>query len=66
MKRRIFYCLLAGALLSSCSNKNPDHPLIIPPEFNVMPSDDLDNIKKEKTPMQSDDQIEELRDLLLD
>lgn len=66
MRSKIVYCLLAGLLLSACSNKNPDHPLVIPPEFDVMPGD-VDDNKKEKAAVDSNsDDIRELKDLLLD
>lgn len=57
-----FFGVLALLLLSSCSNKAPDDPLIVPPNFAEIPDP--------KNPEQINDQqkiadIAKLKDLLL-
>jgi len=62
MKNSILLLLLL-VLVSSCSSHNPDHPLIMPPKFDVVPKDANDEAKDV---LESDEDIEELKDLLLD
>lgn len=57
-----FYYLVLILLLSFCSSKGKDDPLIIPPNFAEMP--DLKNIEA-ITPQERDENIIRLKELLL-
>ena len=54
--------LIILAIFSSCSKDKPEDPLILPPEFEIMPELNKDPNQKPKV---SDQDIEELKDLLL-
>ncbi len=60
MKKAIL--LLTIFLITSCSNKTPDDPLIVPPNFSEMP--DPNNPEK-LNERQQDADIAKLKDLLL-
>ncbi len=65
MKIRNKICYLFVVIfLVSCSKDNSDHPLIVPPDFDILPTNDS-NEDADKV-LGSDDDIEELKDLLLD
>ena len=51
-----------GIAISGCAKNKIDDPLIVPPNFNEMP--DLKN-PETSTPKSSDQDIEELKNLLL-
>ncbi len=62
MKNKLVIFAAIILLISSCSRHKADDPLIIPPDFNEMP--DLENPNK-NTPKSSDQDLQELKDLLL-
>lgn len=59
------FLLSAIFLVFSCSAKNADNPLIIPPNFAEMP--DLNNPEKTEKPTttQQEENVAKLRELLL-
>jgi hypothetical protein len=62
MKNKLIIFAAMALLISSCSSHKIDDPLIIPPNFDEMP--DLKNPDNTK-PKSSDQDVEELRELLL-
>ena len=75
------YFLLLNSFLAagSCSNKLPTDPLLVPPEFDVLPTQaEIDGkeiiiegkssktVKETKTQGENDKSIQELKGLLLD
>lgn len=65
MRSKIIIFLITLALFS-CKDKGPEDPLILPPDFNIMP--DLQQLDKDSKgeEKETDQDIEELRDLLLE
>ena len=65
MKNKLFILLIIG-LLNSCLDKKAEDPLLLPPDFNVLPDIDPKNQNPQPSPDNKQDQdIEQLKDLLL-
>lgn len=62
IKNKLLLITLTSLLLAGCANNKADDPLIIPPNFNEMP--DLNN-KETKAEKPADQDVQELRELLL-
>ncbi len=72
MKNKKNNFILVGLMLSflvSCSAKLPTDPLLIPPRFNELPTQDEIKGLDQKNPVkdsENNEDVQELKDLLLD
>ena len=69
MKMNKIYILsiITIAFISSCSKELPTDALLVPPKFDEMPSQaELGGKKREKFDIKKEDDVNDLKDLLLD
>lgn len=67
--RNKFIIFVLFCFICSCSKDLPKDPLTIPPNFAQLPTDkdiDSDMLSKKSSDKESDKDIKELKDLLLD
>ncbi len=62
MRNKLLLLIIASFLVTACANNKSEDPLIVPPNFNDVP--DPNNPEK-SDPKSSDQDLQELRDLLL-
>jgi len=67
MKNKIFRLIILLSLLSvtSCAKNSIDDPLIIPPNFNLVPTKEDEKKADEASEVEESQETQELKDLLL-